>query len=520
MPERRGRERLFEIDPVKRPQGSFWRLIISKYVGWVQAFGYVFCAAVAAGIVVCWICKTDEVAREKEVGKSLIKPHEEAVTHTKDAVVTRVAVKEWEHVTDWAPVVEVCDDPDWIARYKVIQQLDTFADAMHDLEKTAPLPPAIAKQVADADKEVEAWNKGPAKKATLTLLLAPIEGEVLGTQDLAGKFFKAGETVCKVVNFSDLRIAIKLSGNNVERVRVGMPAEVTVTPDYGGGCVVRADAKRGRFATERVQFNYALDGKQVKGMLLDWWKKQAICSKEDTRQSVALPPSEVEEAEVTCTLAARPLSPTEAANAPKTDIVEVDDIGSQNPMRGVVISGKHTGSYNTNFLSPEMEARLEEMLAKSLKGKVVRLPADPKSPPLRIEGASDIHNFLKLKAVVPDLAMEESERSGRKAGKAPAKKETPKEITVSVVDEKPGAMPAWKLMRAGMDERFALSATTSVEADKGDRFFEGAVRISNPSPSLVEKVKEAYQKSPAAYLKAKVEIVVGECRVAMLLFRQ
>ena len=67
MSERRGRERLFEIDPVKRPQRPFWRLIISKYVGWVQAFGYVFCAAVTAGIVVCWIVKTDEVAREKDV---------------------------------------------------------------------------------------------------------------------------------------------------------------------------------------------------------------------------------------------------------------------------------------------------------------------------------------------------------------------------------------------------------------------------------------------------------------------
>jgi hypothetical protein len=71
-----------------------------------------------------------------------------------------------------------------------------------------------------------------------------------------------------------------------------------------------------------------------------------------------------------------------------------------------------------------------------------------------------------------------------------------------------------------MDDRFALAASEGLEADKGDRFFEGTVRIDNPSTDLVMKVKESYQKSPAAYLKAKVEVVVGECRLAMLLFRQ
>lgn len=519
MPERRGRERIFEIEPVKRPKSPLLRRIIAKYVVWVEVFGFIFCAAVAAGIIWCWIYVVDEVAKEKDIGKSLIKPYEEAITHDKDAVVTMVAVKEWEHVTDWAPVVEVCDEPAWLARYKMIQHLSDFAKRMRELEKESALSASLAKQVAEAEKEVEIWNNTEAKKGRRVLLRAPREGDVTGTKDITGKFFKAGETICKIVDFNDLRIPIKLSGTNVERVRVGMKAKIRVSPDYGLGCVVRADAKLGWFRTERLQFNYVLDGKHIKEMLIAWWANHPVVSQEDFKRNVALVPTEIEEVETTCALLVQPMSTTQVEKLPESAFVEAEPLAPKNPIPGIVIQGKHTGTYTTNFISDEIQKELTQRIAAELKGKVAH--RGDNSPALRIEDVRDVRNFLKIKAALTDLTMEEAKKTPiRPAEKPDAKKETPQEITAAVVDQKALGSIEWQFLRAGMDERFALAATMGVEVDKGDRFFEGTVRITNPYPLLSQKVKEAYQKTPQAFLKAKVEVVVGQCRLAMLLFRQ
>jgi len=300
-----------------------------------------------------------------------------------------------------------------------------------------------------------------------------------------------------------------------------MPAEVTVNPDYGLGCVVRADIKVGWFGSRRLQFNYLLDGKDVKSYLLDWWKDRHICSNEDSKRDVALTPSEIEEAEITCTVATRPLTPGEEAQARESPSLEVETIGAQNPLRATVISGKHTGSYTTNYLAPEVRQELARRVTEGLKGKVAVSPNDPKMRALRMEDISGLRTFLKIKAVIPDLTMEDTAKPSKPpGGKATDKKGPLKDIPAAVVDEKATPETAWKLRRAEQDKEFATLAASGLDVDKGDRFFEGVVRISNPSPALTDEVKEAYHKTPAVYLKAKVEVVVGECRLAMLLFRQ
>ncbi len=520
MPERRGRERIFEIDPVKRPKGLWLRRLIANYVVWVEVFGYLFCAAVATGIIVCWVYKVDEIAREKDVGKSLIKPREETLTHTKDAVVTRLAVKEWGQVAHWAFVVEICDDPEWVARYRTIEKFDEFAKGLRELEKTAPLPADVLRQVMAAEKEVETWNRGPAREKSRTMLQAPTEGVVIGTSDLAGKFIKSGDPICKIVNFSDLHISVKLSGVNVERVRVGMPAKITVSPDYGLGCVVRADARLGWFSSERLQFNYALDGKETKALLLNWWKEHPVVSQEDVKRKVALTPSEVEEAEITCALTVEPFPPAEADQLGETSLLKLEEIGRKNPLRGTLVSGKHTGTYTTNHLSPDVREQLTQKIGDVLKGKVARFSGDLHHAPLRVEGVYNVRNYLKLKASITDLTMDEPPKPQAPDGKKTDKEQTQQEIQAAVVDGKATADAGWKLRRAGMDQELAQAAQAGVDVDKGDRFFEGEVRLSNPPVVLSEKVREAYEKSPTAYLKAKTEVVVGRCRLAMLLFRQ
>jgi hypothetical protein len=234
-----------------------------------------------------------------------------------------------------------------------------------------------------------------------------------------------------------------------------------------------------------------------------------------------LTPSEIEEAEITCTVATRPLTPGEEAQARESPSLEVETIGAQNPLRATVISGKHTGSYTTNYLAPEVRQELARRVTEGLKGKVAVSPNDPKMRALRMEDISGLRTFLKIKAVIPDLTMEDTAKPSKPPGGNVTDKKAPrKDIPAAVVDEKATPETAWKLRRAEQDKEFASLAASGLDVDKGDRFFEGVVRISNPSPALTDEVKEAYHKTPATYLKAKVEVVVGECRLAMLLFRQ
>ncbi|MEW6360017.1 MAG: hypothetical protein AB1696_27010 [Planctomycetota bacterium] len=520
MSERRGRERIFEIDPVKRPKSLFLRRVIAKYVGWVQVFGYFFCAAVAFGIVFCWMYKVDEVANEKEIGKSLIKPCELSLTHDKEAVVTRVAVAEWQQVAKGAPVVEVCDDPEWVRKFKAIQQLADFAKQLRELEKEGALPPALAKQAAEAEAEVDRWNRNEGPKAPHAALVAPIAGEVAGLQDLVGKAFAKEKPICRIVDFNTLRLDVKLGGTNVERVRVGMPVTVEVVPQYGPGCTVYADVRVGGFRSERLCFNYILNLDETKKLLCEWWKQQSVATKEDVRRKISLTPASVEEVEVACVLQTEMQGKTETdpatGQAPASDDrVEVDLVGVQNPFKGILAEGKHTGGYRTNELPDPIKTELRAQLGKLLKGKLAQVPGDEGQRSVRIEDVRKIHNFIKIKAEVSDISLKDALMT---TDGAPVGKD---EIVTAAAAEEIVASEKWKRLREEKNESFAKAVESAIDADKDktERNVDGVVLVTNPSPILIAKVKQGYKEATPAYLKAKVSVVVGRCRLAMLLFR-
>ncbi|MBM4079007.1 MAG: HlyD family secretion protein [Planctomycetes bacterium] len=515
MPDSHARVRIFEPDRVRRPMGPFLRWIISRYVVWTEVFGYVFCILTAAAIIVCWIVKVDEVAKQLSTVTPKLKPYEVAVKHDKEAVVLRVFVEDWQPVHKGTPVAEACDDADWLQQFKTIQQLETFAKGLRELEKTAPLSADLAAQAAAAEAQVEAWRKTEPPADKRITLKSPHAGEISLTKDVAGKLLKAKESLAKVYDFNDLRLPIKLAGTNTERVRVGQPVKLNVIPDYGKGCILRADTKLGWWRSGRMQFNYVLDAKEMKEFLKKPLTDQVFMTKEDRRRDIALDPKEVKDIEMLmCRVANVRLKDEEAKQVPPDGWLEAERLAKYEDMMGVITDGKHTGTYVTNYLDPEMKQKLQTLLQEKLKSKTANLyPDDKEVIPLRLGDVSKMRNFLRLKMELVDLKKatgDEEPAEDQAEDAAKAKKNAP------IPNDQ------WDAKRAEKDKEWADKTEKAILCDKykDERWFEGNVRLKDPPRAVSDKLRELIKADSAAALTVKVEAVVDERRLAMLLFRQ
>jgi hypothetical protein len=516
--------RLFDFERVKRPSGRWMRRLIAHYAQWTEVFGYVFCMVIALAILVCWFYKVDEIAIEKDVAKTVVKPYEEQVKAAKECVVTKVLVTEWQQVQKETPLLETCDDPDWVSDYKIRQQWDTFAKAMRELEKTKPLPADVLAQVVDHEKRLAAWDAGPGKAGARTPILAPIAGEVAGTKDLEGKVLAADAVLLRVVNCTDLRLAITLNGANVERVRVGMPANVEIQPKYGKNAVVRVDTRLSFWKRRRLRVINHFDDETMRTMVGEWLKDHHFATQEDQRRTIALPAASLSELEVMVAARTQRLTPREYKETPAGVRLGVDYLAQNDKLKGVIMEGKHTATYQTAVLTEEAQRDLQNYVWERLRGRVgVIREEDGTETPVRLESLRrEVRVILRLKGELPgpNLATLEQEfldqlPEGRKAPKRRPLKSLERGVDLGVT-----LLPHWRDQYDKFDRYWAKQAEDSLEVQKTERFFVGTVRIPDPPKELEDAVRSLAQADPAVYLTAKVEAVVDKRRVAMLLFRQ
>jgi len=513
--------RLFDFERVKRPTDKRLRLIIARYVRWTEVFGYLFCFLITAGIIVCWIWKVDEIAAEKDRGKTLIKPHEEAVTATKECVVTRVLVREWEAVKQGQPLVEVCEDPVYVHSFKIRQQREAFATGMRALEKTAPLPREVLEEVTKTEQWIASWDAGPREAGPRRQVTAPVQGEVVGTKDLEGKIIPAGQAILRIVNFRDLRLAVILSGPNVERVRVGMPAKIEIQPRYGKNANVRVDI--GFWRRRRMQIINTFDDEKLRNFLGEWWKDRDLATRDDRRWKIALRPTAVNELEVVISARGRQVSRAVERAAPEQVKLDVDHLIDRKDLRGTIISGKHTATYQTTFLSPEERRDVRDYLWTPLRKRIgVIREKSGKLVPVELRELRKLRVIVKLKAELagPDLeALEKEVINELKPGAKPPRRRkglSPE----SGVELGPTFVPHWAQKFDEVNRLWESRAEEALEVVKVDRFFEGTIRMLNPPKELEETVRLLAKQDPPAYLNARVMAIVQRRPVAMLLFKQ
>ena len=137
------------------------RRFIAKYLDYLTYFGFFFVAMIGVGVAVLWFVKVDDVVNT--VGT--IKPHEQALKHTQEAVVLKVLVPNHADVTENDDLIWICDDPHWVARFR--------AEQPQDPDRLAVIRREIPSQL-------------------VIVLPAPISGVVVVGQSLEGKVIAAG----------------------------------------------------------------------------------------------------------------------------------------------------------------------------------------------------------------------------------------------------------------------------------------------------------------------------------------
>lgn len=109
------------------------RRFVAKYVNYVEVFGYLFVATLAAGIFGAVFYEVDDAVQQDK--DPIIQPKETVVKQNKAVYVNRLFVTEpYQQVRKGDPIVEVIDRPKWVERYKAVSHLRAALDEWNALE--------------------------------------------------------------------------------------------------------------------------------------------------------------------------------------------------------------------------------------------------------------------------------------------------------------------------------------------------------------------------------------------------
>jgi hypothetical protein len=443
---------------IRPPRRKWLRRFIAKYIRSVEVIGYGFVVLAAAAIITCWFVQVDEMV--KADASPAIKPRTEVVKDEQnDVVVVKVLVKNHQKVKKHQPLVRVCRDPKWVERFKAMRRGEEMMKALAKSGDASLLSAAALQRFAEWKEQVQ--------KTDLEEMSAPRAGVVDGVEDLEGEVIPKGKDICRVLDFSDLRITVKLLGENVPKARLGQKAHIEILPDYGSlPLYVRGEAAWSRFDQQHVQFNDLLndeDKEAIKAKLQGEDKTLTL------RDDIPLTFSDVLALWVDSTLIPQTASPREQATAAA---VPTETLTRLNPLRGTLIEGKHTGKMELRDVPEDVKEELRQRLLQKLKGKVVS--SDDR--PFRIKDIQDLRPAIQLKieTLDPTESEEELER---------------------------------KLQNAHV-------------AAKIERFYEGTVQIDNPPLELRRAVEKLQLQDKPVDIKTNVWVAVAQRRVAMLLFRR
>ena len=288
-------------------------------------------------------------------------------------------------------------------------------------------------------------------------LTATHAGVILFEKDVVGTVVPEGDEIARILDFDDLRISAGLKGAAQRLARVGQPAHIEVITTYGDGEILRTDVDSpDSWSTGFAQFNDISDG-QVTKQLEDYFSGKLVAIEDDTIFALG----KVKNIDLHSTLNvqnAELLNPGEK--------IEAEPL-SRITLTGTVIEGTHTAEFRIHTFPDEIQQEIQN----TLQDRVLERQFDTGGQPLSVNEITDLSMIIEMDA-------DEPENDG-----------TNQDVQM-------------------------------VDAEKTKRSFKGVIRIDDPHPLLKAKVRELALLKKPIYIKAIVKVVVGERRIAMLLFRK
>ena len=288
-------------------------------------------------------------------------------------------------------------------------------------------------------------------------LTATHAGVILFEEEVVGKVVEKGDEIARILDFDDLRISAGLKGAAQRLARVGQLAQIEVITTYGDGEILRTDVDSPDWwSTGFAQFNDISDG-QVSKQLEEYFSGKLVAIEDDTVFALG----KVKKIDLHSTLNvqnARPLDPGEKIEAEPLNRIT---------LTGTVIEGTHTAEFRIHTFPNEVQQEIQN----TLQDRILERQFDTGGLPLSVNEITDLSMIIEMDADEPEN--NEMVQNGQ-----------------------------------------------MVDAENSKRSFKGVIRIDDPHPVLKAKVRELALLKKPIYIKAIVKVVVGERRIAMLLFRK
>lgn len=338
------------------------RRFVAKYIQYLTVFGYFFVATMGIIVAVLWFVKIDDVAGSG----GEIRPAEHALKHNAEAVILKVLVTNHADVMEGQDLVEICDDPEWVERYR------------------------SAKQNGSEQEEM----RGEMPRDLVDVLRAPHSGVAVVGKNLEGRIIPAGWDIVKVIDFDDLRITAEVDGTNVTNVHTGQRVKVEPLTTYGNKEILRSDVDYpDRWRNGSAQFNSVGKGK-IKDLLQAYFAEKAVMLEDEEETTFSV--SNVRNVELQGILRVAKLPQGEEPGG----VVEAEPfIGAM--LTGYVHEATHTASLRIRDLPDSVRSEIKQTLLDRFQAGI------------RVDGSDlSVVQIDDLKVVVEmDATYKESEES-------------------------------------------------------------------------------------------------------------
>ena len=288
-------------------------------------------------------------------------------------------------------------------------------------------------------------------------LTATHAGVILFEEEIAGKIVLKEAEIARILDFDDLRISADLKGAGQKLVRFGQPAHIEVITTYGDGEILRTGVDSpDSWGMGFAQFNDISDG-QITKQLEKYFSGKLVAIEDDTVFALG----KVKLVDLHSVLSVQNAGPSD----PKEKI-EAEPL-NRIALTGTVIEGTHSAEFRIHTLPDEIQQEIQN----TLRERILERQFDTDGQPLSVREITDLSMIIEMDADEPE------------------------------------------------NNEMVLNGQM-VDAENTKRSFSGVIRIDDPHPLLKAKVRElALLKNPI-YIKAIVKVIVGERRIAMLLFRK
>ena len=288
-------------------------------------------------------------------------------------------------------------------------------------------------------------------------LTATHAGVILFDEEVVGTVVEKGDEIARILDFDDLRISAGLKGAVQRLARVGQPAHIEVITTYGDGEILRTDVDSpDSWGTGFAQFNDISDG-QITKQLEEYFSGKLVAIEDDTVFALG----KVKKIDLHSGLNVQNAGPLDSRQK-----IEAEPL-NRIALTGTVIEGTHTAEFRIHTFPNEIQQEIQN----TLQDRILERQFDTGGQPFSVNEITDLSMIVEMDADEPEI-------DGTN-------------LDVQMVD-----------------------------AEKTKRSFSGVIRIDDPHPDLKAKVRELALLKKPIYIKAIVKVVVGERRIAMLLFRK